>query len=370
MIALAALLVVQDVQTGDAWIPHLRYLARHQAADGSWGARPAGCTCPEPAPPAKADPAALLLQLGHDEVARRDAAERELRALGDSALPALRAGAEHTDPEIRARCARVIERLATRCTGVSDLETSALAVLAFLGDGYSHLSRDTYEDLCYGTAVKRGLQWLIARQDADGFFDRKDAPGNAVAALALSEAYGATGSALYKEPAQKGVSAIGRTPGGDPRDLAWKALLLISARDSELEGDFAGQAAAMADLLKESGSPLALAARARFKGSFQREPDPAAVETLAGLEPKALHPELRYFSTLALLSLEGSGWKRWNPRFKDSLLPLPTRGVAPCERGAREGEDLRGRLRATALHQLSFQIYTRPWRGPFVPAKK
>lgn len=374
MIGLVVLIALQEGQTEDAWIPYFRYLARHQAADGSWGAKPEGCVCPDPVPPPAVEPATLsglLLRLGDDDPAKRDAAERDLRALGESALPALRTGAEHGDPEVRSRCSRVEARLASRCVGVSDLETTALAVLAFLGGGYSHLSKDVYEDLCFGTVVKKGLQWLIARQDAEGCFDRKDAAANAVAALALSEAYGLTGSMLFKGQAQEGVSAVGRTRGTDGRALAWKALILISARDSGLEGDHAGQASLLVDDLKESRSILALAARVRLRLAFQKQADPADAEAIAAASPRELDPELRFFAATTLHSFDGPsgpGWKRWEPGFKDSLLPLPPRGVASCERGSREGEGFRGRLRATALNEVALHVYYR-YCTLFRPAK-
>ncbi len=365
MICLVALLAIQDVQIEEAWLPYFRYLSRHQATDGSWGAKPEGCVCPEPVPPPAVEPARLselLLRLGDDDPAHRDAAERDLRELGESALPALRAGADHKDAEVRGRCARLEARLAARCAGVSDLETTGLAVLAFLGGGYSHLSKDVYDDLCFGAVVKKGLQRLLARQDAEGWFDRKDAAANAVAALAMSEAYGLTGSMLFKEEAQRGVTAVARDRKADGRAMAWKVRVLISARDSGLEGDHAGQAASLVDELKESRSILALTARARVRLAFLKQADPEAVEAIAAASPRELDPELRFFVAATLHSFDGpSGpsWNRWEPRFKDSLLPLPPRGVASCERGSREGEGFRGRLRATALNELALHVYYR-----------
>lgn len=371
MILLAALLAIQEVETQEAWIPYFRYLARHQTTDGAWGAKPEGCVCPDPGPPPKADPAALLLRLGDDDPAKRDAAEGELRALGESALPALRAGAEHKDPEIRTRCARLAERLAARCTGVSDLETTALAVLAFLGGGFSHLSKDAYDGLCFGTVVGKGLQWLLARQDAEGFFDRKDAAANAVAALALSEAYGLTGSALFKEAAQRGVTAVEQSGAAEGRARAWTALVLISARDSGLEGAHAEQAARLVDQLQDSPSIQGVAARARLR-LFLNKKDPSATEEIAARSPEALDLETRFFAAPALRSLDGPAgprWEGWNPRFKDSFLPFPARGVPPCERGSREGEGLRGRLRATALSELALQVYRRGSCSTLLPRK-
>lgn len=57
----------------------------------------------------KPDPcAALVERLRSNDFATREAAEKELRALGLRAEPALRAGAKSDDPEVRARCAKLL----------------------------------------------------------------------------------------------------------------------------------------------------------------------------------------------------------------------------------------------------------------------
>lgn len=62
-----------------------------------------------PAPRAPADRAIeLVRQLASDEFATREAAEKELRATGAKAEPALRAGAKSDDPEVRTRCAKML----------------------------------------------------------------------------------------------------------------------------------------------------------------------------------------------------------------------------------------------------------------------
>ena len=58
--------------------------------------------------------ARLVRQLGHDKYAAREAAGRDLAAIGEPALGALRAAAAHPDPEVRARAERVIGVIAAR----------------------------------------------------------------------------------------------------------------------------------------------------------------------------------------------------------------------------------------------------------------
>lgn len=89
---------------------------------------------------------------------------------------------------------------------------TALAVLAFLGAGYSHLSKDVYDGACFGDVLRRGLQWLLAQQDAEGRVGPASAGkplyNHAIAALALSEAYGLTGSPLFVENAQRAIDFL------------------------------------------------------------------------------------------------------------------------------------------------------------------
>ena len=60
-----------------------------------------------PAPRVVEDPgAAFVQQLGSDDFAEREAAEKELRKLGSKAEPAIKAGLKSDDPEIRTRCAK------------------------------------------------------------------------------------------------------------------------------------------------------------------------------------------------------------------------------------------------------------------------
>ncbi|HEY1187048.1 MAG TPA: HEAT repeat domain-containing protein, partial [Gemmata sp.] len=55
--------------------------------------------------------AKLVEQLGSADFAAREAAQRELRAIGSKAEPALRAGLRSTDPEVRARAAEVLKQV-------------------------------------------------------------------------------------------------------------------------------------------------------------------------------------------------------------------------------------------------------------------
>jgi hypothetical protein len=93
---------------------------------------------------------------------------------------------------------------------------TSLALLSFLGAGFSNLSQQDLVDSVraerhrIGEVVKKGLVWLRARQNTDGSFSRDRAfmYNEALATMALSEAYGLTGNRTWKDPAQRGVDFL------------------------------------------------------------------------------------------------------------------------------------------------------------------
>ena len=105
-----------------------------------------------------------------------------------------------------------------------DVGTTGLALLCFLGAGFSNRSQqdlvDSIEGKRYkiGDVVKNGLQWLVHKQNPDGSFskDKSFIYNESLATLALAEAYGLTQNRYWKEPAQKGVDFIMRAQRPSP----------------------------------------------------------------------------------------------------------------------------------------------------------
>jgi Ca-activated chloride channel family protein len=183
--------------TEDAVLSALKWLSRHQAADGSWKTT------------------------------------------------------EHTSA-----CGRIAKYAGGRCTpnpGHEDNDggNTGLALLAFLGAGYSHLSKDMYDGICFGDVVRKALQWMMSRQDPEGCIGSRTLPKymyhHAISALALSEAYGLTGSNLFRDQAQKAIDFLiaAQNPGkgwrysyrsgdNDTSVTAWAILALKSAEISGL----------------------------------------------------------------------------------------------------------------------------------------
>src|SRR5262245_34560816 len=99
------------------------------------------------------------------------------------------------------------------CNGVGNVRFSdgltGLALLAFLGAGYTHDSKQfvkdpkTGEKISFGETVKKGLKFLVDRRQPDGSFGSDHYMYNqSICAMAVNEAYALTGARFFREPAQ------------------------------------------------------------------------------------------------------------------------------------------------------------------------
>ncbi len=118
-----------------------------------------------------------------------------------------------------------------------DIGLTGLAVLAFLGAGNGLDSRDAADEgLPFGPAVMRGVDWLMAKQQADGGFDTKGSKrmyNDAIATYALAEAYGMTDDHAIGAAAQKAVDALAEAQ--NPR-AAWRYSPRSGENDTSVTG--------------------------------------------------------------------------------------------------------------------------------------
>ena len=217
---------------------------------------------------------------------------------------------------------------------------TALALLSFLGAGYTPLSREESDGMPIGAGMKRGLDWLVAHPPANAL----DA---ALTALALSETAGLMGGEARVQSALEALvrlDAFQRSDGcwGDPFTDFCGALALVSARAGSIPASpamFDRASAGLHDRLA-SAPDLPSVTAAMF---LDRNRDPegfAMVEAdlLAAL-PDPEHPEFSRDWMAALLLFRrdgpaGESWKTWNLPLKDALIPTQNRdGTWPGEHG-------------------------------------
>jgi hypothetical protein len=348
--------------TEDAVLAALRWLSRHQSSDGSW--RVTGYTG----------------QCGHRG-----------RTGGCSPNPG------HAD---------------------FDAGVTGLSVLAFLGAGYSHLSKDTYDGICFGDVVRKGMQWMMSNQDPEGCIGSRQSQkymyNHTVCALAMSEAYGLTGSNLFKDQAQKGVdfTIAAQNPGkgwrysykcgdNDSSVSGWAVMVLKSAEISGLSfppSGYSGCRAWYDEVTEESYGRVGYTHRGTGKvyvpglnENFSHHEALTAIAVMARIFMDKNKSDRRlsagcdlmlrdlpnwstdqidfyywYYASLALFQYDGpSGpkWKGWNEKMKNALVNNQVRGAKKCKDGCWEtvgrwcGEG--GRVYGTAINALTLEVYYR-----------
>lgn len=291
---------------------------------------------------------------------------------------------------------------------------SGLALLAFLGHGETHQSGP------YKEVVKRGLKYLKSVQDSEGCFGPRTSQhfqyNHSCAALAMTEAYGMTGSRLFKDSAQRGVNFVHQSQNpylawrygvrdgdNDTSVTGWMTMVLKSAKMGELEVDstaFKG-AVAWVDRMTEPefgrigyqqrGGQPARTSEMMEKFPADRSESLTAVGSLtrifAGQDPRK-DENLRkaadlmvkkppvwdldsgqidmyywYYGTLTMFQVGGDHWKTWNDAMKPAIVDSQRVEANRDERGswdavgpwAPEG----GRVYSTAILCLCLEVYYR-----------
>ena len=316
-----------------------------------------------------------------------------------------------------------------KCTGPGDREydvgVTGLSVLAFLGAGYSHVSRDEERDpvdpsrvVRYGEVVKNGVRWLLNRQDPEGCVGERGVKymyNHAIAALALSEAYGMTAAAPLRDPAQKAIDFLvgaqnpakgwrysARSGDNDTSVTGWAVMALKSAELSDLRVPRSAYDGALNWLVEATdkasgyaevgytqartgtvvvpgknesfmGHPAMSAVSVMSRIFIQKKKDPALVATtlLLGDLPEWKADKIDfyywYYGSLALFQFdgpEGPCWRKWNEPMKNAIVPHQRKSVDGCRHGSWDPEVERwgmegGRVYAAAINALTLEVYYR-----------
>lgn len=281
---------------------------------------------------------------------------------------------------------------------------TGLVILAFLGSGETH-SSGQYKDV-----VKNGLTYLEQVQREDGRFGpcstTTEIYESTWAALAMCEAYGLTGSRLFKEPAQRGVDFVlaarnrGLGWGDQIRDgvsnttmTVWSLMVVKSASMSELAVDRTAfrDALAWLDVVTDPDTGIVWDACVGDGGTERPFPAlhgdalaAAAVyaRILCGVDPRknALirkmsdrildhvrdgsqgDTRLIYFGTLAFLQVGGRDWATWAELLRTSVVPSQ-RSPPGSEAGSWAPTGTESPAEATVLRALcleaAYYVYKR-----------
>jgi len=300
----------------------------------------------------------------------------------------------------------------------ADTAATGLALLSFLGAGYTHLD-DKHRD-----AVGRGIDWLVRNQKPGGdLFTGGTAfahfYSHGIAAIALCEAYGMTRDPQLREPAQKAIDFI--LDAQHPTRGGWRYYLDDNGVSTETDTSVSGwqlmalKSAQMAGLevpdeaLKKIDKWLDVAQSTGAEGQYAYNPHAKNTpEQRAGRKPNlamtaeamlmrmylghqndessliagARHlkqnlPQVGsktkpqrdcyywYYATQAMFQMQGDYWKAWN----DRLRPLAQRSQMQTGEQAGSWNPTRpvadrwghagGRHYVTALHVLILEVYYR-----------
>ncbi|TWU54857.1 hypothetical protein Poly51_35770 [Rubripirellula tenax] len=275
----------------------------------------------------------------------------------------------------------------------NEASATAMAMLAFLGDGHTHRSGD------YTDEMEKAMKYLVSLQDRSGFMAGK-ARGHeqmysqAQATIALCEMYGMTKDSwlrpraeLAVEFAEKAQSSQGGwryTPNedSDTSVTGWFLLALMSAKSAGLEVndsklravgkylDTAESYEGAAYSYQPRGNPSpAMTAEGllcRQYLGWRRDDLPMirGVEALSMDYPFDVNDQdvyYWYYATQMLHHFGGSPWRNWNETMKVELPKMQTRGGREDGSWPPQGDAYGsyGRIYTTCLSIYCLEVYYR-----------
>jgi hypothetical protein len=279
----------------------------------------------------------------------------------------------------------------------ADTALSGLALLTFLGAGYTHT------DGRYAEVVGKGLDFLMSQQKPDG-----DLRGgsrvvgmycHAMATLALCEAFALTGDDRLRDAVERAVAFMARArardgmawryapgaPAGDTSILGWVVMGFKSAKEVgiPIPGDQSirrgtllwldkvatGQAKGLARYQPWEPVTPTMTAEAWVCRQFLGVGGPGTASTEAA-ESLLQNDSDRgpsnfyywYYATLALYQHGGEPWSRWNAKIRDRIVGLQRSSGHQTGSWEPDGSlygAKAGRIYCTTLAALTLEVYYR-----------
>ena len=279
----------------------------------------------------------------------------------------------------------------------ADTALTGLALLTFLGAGYTHA------DGRYAVVVGKGIDFLLEQQKRDGDLrGRSQVVGmycHAMATLAMCEAFALTGDERLRDPAERAVAFLVRgrardgmawrylpgAPAGDTSILGWVVMGLKSAKEVGIP--IPGEPAVRRGTLLW----LEKVATGQSRGLARYQPWETVTPTMTAeawvcrqvlgvgapgpTSSEAAEFLLRndsdrgktnvyywYYATLALYQHGGEPWTKWNAKIRDKIVGLQS--ISGHQTGSWDPDSSPygskgGRIYCTTLAALSLEVYYR-----------
>jgi len=292
----------------------------------------------------------------------------------------------------------------TQAGSQADAGITGLAILAFLGAGYTH------EEGQYADQIDRALSWLIRQQEPDGFLGGKATKYprmycHAIATYSMAEALGMqtdrSSDRRLREPLQRAIAYIvdAQNPSdggwrylkgqrGDMSMFGWQLMALKSADIAGLPMPESARKLMVRFLTDRSlGKDFGLASYRDLGPGFQPLP-PSPSMTAEALFCKQMlglsrtNPQSReavgylmerlpdrrsedlyywYYGTLAMYQYGGPEWRQWNTALRDWLVAdQRTTGHAAGSWDPKPPwGPYGGRVFSTAVSTLCLEVYYR-----------
>ncbi|NUN50947.1 MAG: terpene cyclase/mutase family protein [Candidatus Brocadiae bacterium] len=300
-----------------------------------------------------------------------------------------------------------------------DAGVTGLSLLAFLGAGYTHLSKESYTDevtgkkIRYGDVVKSACKWLIEHQDAEGCFGGRSGHkymyNHSIAALAMTEAFGLTNASLFREPAQRGIDFLAaaqmpykawryskNAPDNDTSVTGWCVMAMKSAEMAGLQvsrSSYDGAKNWVSEVTDEQYYRTGYTAKNTGKvvvpgknddwdnhdamtavGMLCRifieknEKDPALVggarllvADLPQYSGKKVDYYYWYYGSLALFQLDGPKgqfWNGWNTAMVNALVPNQKAKAGGCQYGSWDADVDRWGFEGGRVYSTALNVLT------------
>ncbi len=264
------------------------------------------------------------------------------------------------------------------------IKETSLGLLAFMAQGYTHLSKVTHRNpfdgrtYAPGQVVKGALKWLILRNPTPGVRVDMTAEEEAVAALAMTEAYLLTESSLLLDSASQWLKAVrdrlaSTRPGDlDPAATGFALRALFAAEESRQRRLSQGTSWLQPLLNHLEGVPELRGSAMRVTAKLLRKEVPMPADghpDLVDLRAFAIPEDPRaytdwfwgIFAVRLLESRDSAAWLKWREGVYGMLHETHLRSAPDCRTGSWTPGPGWSRAGVTALNLLTL---TCDWHHP------